>query len=1091
MDGTQAPLETFDWKSSAFGPRERWPESLSIAAGICAESRFPMILFWGEDLIQFYNDAYVPILGDKHPGAFGQSARECWSEIWDQVGPMLHTVLHDGAATWSNDLLLPIETAGVRRERYFTFSYSPIRDGDAVAGVFCAVTETTERILREREAQQRTEALEKLNALKTDFFDNVSHEFRTPLALMLGPVEAALERISDEAARLELETALRNGVRLQKLIDTLLDFSRIESGRLAPDFEAVDLAALTADLASAFRSSIERAGLHFEVVCEPSPGPVLVDPSMWEKIVFNLLSNAFKFTLAGGIRLSLSSAANRIVLEVADTGSGIPAEELPNLFRRFHRVPGTPARTHEGSGIGLALVTELVELHGGSIEVESEPGAGSTFRVLLPAREPEKRSTAGRPAPKAFEPFRLEVESWLNPSLPVPSPDGRGSGKRILIVDDNADLRAYLVRVLGAHWQVSTAADGAQALEMTRRDRPDLIVTDVMMPHMDGFELVRRLRADPRTRELPVIVLTARAETRAQLDGSEVGVDEYIVKPFRSHELVARVRSKLDLAELRARARRDESFLLEASRKLASSIDAATTLREVAGVALPDRADWCEVAVIGDDGRFAVAAAAHADPLLDPIAKRAIGREVIPAAAAVARSGVPAIFGDLAAHSIEAVTGRGQEPWYRELGLVSCAIVPMMARGKPIGAINLFFGHSGRHYREADLSVIEELGRRAAAAYENALLYDAERRNALRNAYVADRLQQIFLPGSLPQPQGYELDAVYRPAESDVTIGGDWYTALRLTERLVLFGIGDVVGHGVGAAATMARCRQSIITAAANVLGDPAEVLQRVNRVMLLQGSLVTANVGILDTVTGAISFSSAGHPPPLIVSASHVTRLLPIGGPALGLTQDPAYVNAQARLEPGETLVLYTDGLVELDRDIRAGERELARQLSGQRFATALRKAGRLVGDMLESRKAIDDIAVLTISRRADDGFDQTLTEVHEIRLLREKLRAVLLDCSTPEPRISDAELVLTELCSNSFRHAGGPVRVRLRAEPPGARLEVIDNGPPFAVAAGLPADESAGGRGLFLVAALASPFEVRRTDAGENYATAVLSIS
>src|SRR4051812_10654242 len=268
------------------------------------------------------------------------------------------------------------------------------------------------------EERRRAEALAAIDRAKTAFFSNVSHEFRTPLTLMLGPTEDALA--SDGVMRRDvLETVYRNELRLLKLVNSLLDFSRMEAGRTRAHYTATDLSRFTADLASTFRSAMERGGLAFEVDTPPLPQPVFVDPQMWEKIILNLLSNAFKFTLDGHVRIALSPARDHVTLTVQDSGVGIPAAQLPRVFERFHRIEGGRARTHEGSGIGLALVQDLVGLHGGQIAVESHEGKGTTFTVTVPfgtAHLPpdqigasmEVSATAiGRHA------FVVEAERWL------------------------------------------------------------------------------------------------------------------------------------------------------------------------------------------------------------------------------------------------------------------------------------------------------------------------------------------------------------------------------------------------------------------------------------------------------------------------------------------------------------------------------------------------------------------------------------------------------------------------------------------------------------------------------------------------------
>jgi signal transduction histidine kinase/ActR/RegA family two-component response regulator len=415
--------------------------------------------------------------------------------------------------------------------------------------------------------RRRAQTLAAFDRAKTAFFSNISHEFRTPLTLMLGPTEDAIAS-GGAITREQLELMHRNELRLLKLVNALLDFSRIEAGRTEARYQATDLSAITKDLASTFRSAIERGGLTFEVDCERLDQPVYVDRQMWEKIVLNLLSNAFKFTLAGAIRVSLRAVRDAAVLAVGDTGTGIAAEELPRLFERFHRIEGTAARTHEGSGIGLALVQDLVRLHGGSLSVSSELGRGTTFRARVPfgvAHLPPDqidRSADEAPARDSWQMFVSEAERWLavpvaeamDDATPgrVPAAASGSRRARIVLADDNADMRAYLARLLGASWSVETAANGREALAAVRRERPDLVITDVMMPELDGFELIRWLRTDDATEDIPVIVLSARAGEDARLEGLHGGADDYVVKPFSARELMARIEMQLLRASIRA-----------------------------------------------------------------------------------------------------------------------------------------------------------------------------------------------------------------------------------------------------------------------------------------------------------------------------------------------------------------------------------------------------------------------------------------------------------------------------------------------------------------------------------------------------------
>jgi signal transduction histidine kinase/DNA-binding response OmpR family regulator len=409
------------------------------------------------------------------------------------------------------------------------------------------------------EAQARADALAEIDRAKTAFFNNVSHEFRTPLTLLLGPTQDALASPDRVLAGGDLETVHRNALRLLKLVNTLLDFSRIEAGRVQAAFEPTDLATLTADLASAFRSATERAGLSLIVDCPPLPEPVYVDREMWEKVVLNLISNAFKFTLEGSIVVALVWRGARVELSVRDTGVGIAAAELPHVFDRFHRVGRAKARTHEGSGIGLALVRELVTMHGGTIDVASTVGEGTTFTVSIPtgmAHLPAERVGAPRaPASTAVgaTPYVEEALRWLpTAAAPAASEPEMPTLARVLVADDNADMRDYNVRLIGGRWSVDAVADGAQALAAAVARRPDVIVADVMMPGLDGFELLRALRADERTRSVPVILLSARAGEEARVEGLQAGADDYLVKPFAARELLARVETQIVRAKIRS-----------------------------------------------------------------------------------------------------------------------------------------------------------------------------------------------------------------------------------------------------------------------------------------------------------------------------------------------------------------------------------------------------------------------------------------------------------------------------------------------------------------------------------------------------------
>ncbi|MFI8215663.1 SpoIIE family protein phosphatase [Streptomyces sp. NPDC085932] len=457
---------------------------------------------------------------------------------------------------------------------------------------------------RSYEAQQRrAEELAELDRAKTTFFSNISHEFRTPLTLIMGPVEELRGRFADadESVRQDLDVVHRNGLRLGKLVNTLLDFSRIEAGRMQARHEPVDLAGATAELASVFRSAVERAGLAFDVDCPPLDEPVYVDRGMWEKVVLNLLSNALKFTFDGSIRVRVRRSDTHAVVIVSDTGVGVPEAEMPRLFERFHRIENARSRSNEGSGIGLALVRELVGLHGGSITARSRPGEGTAFTIRIPFGT--AHLPPGSVAPEASsatvsataDPYVQEALRWLpatdaaaadaarpphdvNPTV-LPGPSVRG---RVLVADDNADMREYLSRTLaGGGYEVSAVADGVEALQAVRRDLPDLVVSDVMMPRLDGLGLVARLRADARTAAVPVLLLSARAGQESSIEGLQAGADDYLVKPFVAAELLARVRANMELARLRGHHLRWRTALIDSLQEAFFVCDEAGSVVEI------------------------------------------------------------------------------------------------------------------------------------------------------------------------------------------------------------------------------------------------------------------------------------------------------------------------------------------------------------------------------------------------------------------------------------------------------------------------------------------------------------------------------
>lgn len=415
--------------------------------------------------------------------------------------------------------------------------------------------------------REAAEQLKELDRAKTEFFSNVSHEFRTPLTLMLAPLEDALVDGAEPlgpAQRARISLAHENSLRLLKLVNALLDFSRLQAGRAQARFAPLDLAQCTAELAGMFGSAVSRSSLRLQVDCPPLSQPAWVDRDLWEKIVLNLISNAFKFTHEGQIAVRVQEDAQSLILEVADTGVGIPQSELARVFERFHRVAGVTGRAAEGTGIGLALVRELVGLHGGEVSVSSTVGVGTTFRVQvpkgfahLPADSVVQQADGAHKSREAAA-HLSDARRWqrltevAEPTARLSQGQGRGAMRpRVLVVDDNADLREYISSLLAPEYDVSTAVDGLQGLASAQEAPPQIIVSDVMMPGLNGTELVRELRADPRTASVPIILVSARAGQEAAVAGLDAGSDDYLVKPFAAAELLARVRTHVQLARKR------------------------------------------------------------------------------------------------------------------------------------------------------------------------------------------------------------------------------------------------------------------------------------------------------------------------------------------------------------------------------------------------------------------------------------------------------------------------------------------------------------------------------------------------------------
>lgn len=1017
--------------------------------------------------------------------------------------------------------------------------------------------------------QRRAEELAELDRAKTAFFSNISHEFRTPLTLITGPVEELQRRLAGAGPEIreELDVISRNGMRLGQLVNTLLDFSRIEAGRLQAMYEPVDIARVTAGLASVFRSAVDRAGLAFDVDCRQLAEPVYLDLGLWEKVVLNLLSNALKFTFDGSVRVAVHDEDGQAVVTVADTGVGVPEHEMPRLFERFYRVENTRSRSNEGSGIGLALVQELVQLHGGTIEASSTEGQGTTFTIRLPFGDahlpPGTTVPAGHAAAvsAAAAPFVEEALRWLpgdrgqqaEPAQPQELPDGAAGiaaqpgfspPARVLVADDNADMREYLSRLLrSAGYQVTAVTDGEAALDAIRGAGADLVISDVMMPRLDGLDLVAALRADARTAAVPVLLLSARAGEEASIEGLRSGADDYMVKPFSAAELLARARASVELARYRSQEadfRRtlinslqegffltdDEGTILEANQAFLDLV--GYPARDLpfrwphpwAPDPATDPDGWAVISQAFRDyrghggGRYTVPAR-HSDghtvwlacssaSLPDPdghgqlfvgttrdvTAERLAGqRETTLAAFAAALAATREISEMLttAAREVAGALHAGQvtaalwsskgtpaiSGWPRRpIGRsVPAAVAGALdaARHQPAASVAMTEGDAGSSLLAAPLdgagasaiAVEFPAGRPVTAEVRELFLILtshlaqvlAKARDYEQTRTVALTLQHAILaPTELPP--GFA--ARYTPAVPPLEVGGDWYAVIPLPGRRTGVVVGDCVGRGLSAAAIMGQLRSASQAVLLRAPG-PAEALTDLDTFAgRVPGAECTSVFcAIIDRTAGTVSYSCAGHPPPILVTGDGGYRLLDQAR-SLPLAMLPAgwqRKQATATLPPGATLMLYTDGLVErryqpLDKGIDAAAVAVAEHAQEHPDDAA----DHVMAAMTPPAGYEDDVAVviyrhppapLSVEAPADDPAC--------LASLRASLRQWLASAGIATAEANDIMIAAGEATANAFEHAAAgrpaaaePVRITLTARATGTRigLTVTDTG-------------------------------------------------
>ncbi|MCV7348335.1 SpoIIE family protein phosphatase [Mycolicibacterium rhodesiae] len=1004
------------------------------------------------------------------------------------------------------------------------------------------------------EQQRRADELAELDRAKTTFFSNISHEFRTPITLILGPVgELRAHAGLDERAQQELDVIQRNGLRLAKLVNTLLDFSRIEANRVQARYEPVDLAQVTAELASVFRSAIDRADLQLIVDCRPLAEPVYLDRDMWEKVILNLLSNALKYTFSGSITVRVTQDGDQAVVTVADTGIGVPAAEMPRLFERFHRIESARARSTEGSGIGLALVKELVGLHGGTITAESVEDAGTTFTIRLPIGAGHLPSEALSPAGTSrssniAEPYVQEALRWLPDSgngdlaaVPNPPPVVE-STSRVLVADDNADMREYLVRLLrGAGYEVDEVADGQQALSRIRADRPDLVVSDVMMPRLDGLALVAALRNDPHTVAVPVLLLSARAGQEASIEGLQAGADDYLVKPFVAAELLARVRANIELAKLRSHHLRWRTALVESLQEaffvcdeVGAVIEMNKAFTDILGfgpedlpydpvhpwwpdaetqpeanaqivaafAALPDQPHGSyTVPVNHRDGHrvWITANIAHAQ---DPATGRSVMvgtfRDVTAEHYSVQRQTALATLNqqlaqadavDDALHgALEQVraqwsarrvlaaifpgggtTGPGSEhpdfagdadeaQWAALVPDVREHIIELGSSGNLLTPDTSIAGSAGialqhprgtlviwielpaeRPFTVEDMTLLTVLSGRLGQGLQRVHQLDQQRETALA-------LQHSIL-GPDDLPAGFAVR--YQPASHPLQVGGDWYDVIALDDGRIALVVGDCVGHDLSAATVMGQLR-SACRALLLEKSSPAAALAGLDRfaARLPGAQSTTAFCAILNPATGALVYSSAGHPPPILVCPDGSTTLLEGGHSiALGIRPDRERPQTDAILPPQATLLLYTDGLVERRRrSLDDGIEQATNVIRDDSTLDLDPLADQIMTSLAPPGGYQDDVALLIY--RHPKPLEVTIpADPLHLAPARAALRDWLTSAGIDHEQAQDVLVAAGEAVTNAIEHGyrhgqGGTITLQATSEVDLLRLTITDAG-------------------------------------------------
>lgn len=529
-----ARIKAFNWLATPLGSTETWSPSLQIALQILLSSKFPMQILWGTNYIQFYNDAYIPIAGDKHPAGLGQRGEDCWREVWDFSGPLLDGVMATGIATWSEDQLMVLDRHGFSEECYFTFSYTPIWEmSGTVGGIFIAVQETTQKILsarRERDLRIETQAAqaaaEQANRMKDQFLAMLSHELRSPLNPILGWANLLRTHELDQTRTSQaLETIERNAKLQARMIDDLLDVSRILNNKFQLNLTSIDLISIIQDALETVKAQVQAKAINIQTQLGTTSLQMVGDGNRLQQVVWNLLSNAVKFTPQGGqIAIHLDYSDEWADLQVIDSGRGITADFLPHVFDHFRQAETITTKTSGGLGLGLAIAKQIVDRHGGTIQAESlGAGQGATFRVSLPL------ITDHVQPPQTDDGGAIDSHTCL-------------TSIHVLVVEDDDDSREMLGQTLEMYGaRVTAVASAAAAMAVISNNTPDIMISDLGMPEVDGFMLMQQVRRAIPDDQMPAIALSAYARESDQKQALAAGFQAHLLKPLEPDKLVKTV----------------------------------------------------------------------------------------------------------------------------------------------------------------------------------------------------------------------------------------------------------------------------------------------------------------------------------------------------------------------------------------------------------------------------------------------------------------------------------------------------------------------------------------------------------------------